>query len=107
MPYERTVMSLPPDPYQDPNHPLYGQTPPTYHPPGYAIPPGYYEQYPQHPMQYVHPQTVTHKQRKNTSHGVHLTLTILTCGLWGLCVWAPIAAWHAWGPRSRSVTKYR
>lgn len=35
------------------------------------------------------PQTVVHKRGAN--HGLHLMLTILTCGLWAITGW-PIAA---------------
>jgi hypothetical protein len=44
------------------------------------------------------------KTRKRTSHGLHLFLTIITGGLWGLFVWLPITLWHKMGPRSRTVT---
>jgi hypothetical protein len=47
------------------------------------------------------------KQRKRTSHGLHLFLTIITGGLWGLCVWLPITLWHKLGPRRKVVTEHR
>lgn len=46
------------------------------------------------------------KQRTRTSHGLHLFLTIVTFGTWGLFVWMPITIWHKIGPRSKSVTYY-
>ena len=47
------------------------------------------------------------KERKRTSHGLHLFLTIITGGLWGLLVWLPLALWHRFGPRRKVVTKHR
>lgn len=47
--------------------------------------------------------TIT-KQRRGTSHGLHLFLTIITGGVWGLCVWLPLTMWHKMGPRQRVVT---
>lgn len=48
-------------------------------------------------------KTIT-KQRRGTSHGLHLFLTIITGGVWGLCVWLPLTMWHKMGPRQRVVT---
>jgi hypothetical protein len=48
---------------------------------------------------------ITYQQRR-TSHGLHLFLTIVTCGLWGL-VWIMITVWHKAGPDERVVTHYR
>lgn len=53
------------------------------------------------------PGVMVTKQRKDTSHLLHLILTILTAGIWGLLVWLPITLWHKFGPRSKSVTRYR
>jgi hypothetical protein len=50
-------------------------------------------------------KTVT-KQRQDTSHGMHLFLTIITGGVWGL-VWLGMTVWHKMGPRKRVVTKYK
>jgi len=47
------------------------------------------------------------KTRKSTSHGLHLVLTILTAGGWGLLVWLPMTLWHKLGPRRRTVTRQR
>lgn len=47
------------------------------------------------------------KQRKDTSHGLHLVLTICTVGLWGIFVWLPITIWHKIGPKKKVVTRYR
>lgn len=52
------------------------------------------------------PNRVIHKERKRTSHGLHLFLTIVTGGLWGLCVWLPLTMWHKVGPRQKSVSYY-
>lgn len=61
------------------------------------------KQQPDAPM----PRKAVTKERKDTSHGVHLFLTICTGGAWGLFVWLPMTVWHKVGPRKRTVTKYR
>lgn len=53
------------------------------------------------------PRRAVSKERKRTSHGLHLVLTICTGGFWGLCVWLPITAWHKMGPRKKTVTHYQ
>ena len=53
------------------------------------------------------PTWSVHRERKRTSHGLHLFLTIITCGLWAIVVWIPITVWHAWGPQRRSSTSHR
>jgi hypothetical protein len=35
------------------------------------------------------PHRVVMKTRKDTSHGLHLVLTLLIDGVWGLIVWFP------------------
>lgn len=40
--------------------------------------------------------------RKRTRHSRHLVLTVCTGGGW-LLIWAPLAAWRAWGPRHRTT----
>jgi hypothetical protein len=47
------------------------------------------------------------KERKRTSHGLHLFLTIVTGGAWGLFVWLPLTMWHRFGPRRKVVTKHQ
>jgi hypothetical protein len=47
------------------------------------------------------------KVRKRTSHGLHLFLTIITVGMWGLLVWLPLTLWHRFGPRRKVVTKHQ
>lgn len=90
-------MTQPDDPYAEPptaepyKPPLYG-TPPA---PGYVPPP----QWHYGPTQPLYPQTTTIKYRKQTSHTFHLLMTVLTCGLWGIFVWGPVAIWNATGPR--------
>lgn len=49
---------------------------------------------------------VTH-ERKQTSHGLHLFLTIITGGAWGLLVWLPLTMWHSMGPKRKVITDYR
>ena len=51
------------------------------------------------------PHQYVSKTRRNTSHGFHLVMTFLTGGLWGLFVWAPMVAWHKFGPRQRTITR--
>lgn len=96
-------MTLPPDPYSDPNHPLYGQKPHLYGDP-YKVP---YQQYPPYapgfPQQF--PQKTVWKERKQTSHTFHLLMSVLTCGLWALFVWGPMAAWNAWGPKHKRTQR--
>jgi len=53
------------------------------------------------------PHKAVSKERKRTSHGLHLFLTIITGGAWGLLVWLPITLWHKMGPRRKTVTRYR
>jgi hypothetical protein len=53
------------------------------------------------------PRKSVTKERKRTSHGLHLFLTIITGGIWGLLVWFPLAMWHKVGPKKKVVTKYR
>jgi hypothetical protein len=57
-------------------------------------------------MSYQASGKATTKQHKDTSHGLHLALTICTCGLWGI-VWAAMVVWHKVGPRKKTVTYYR
>lgn len=51
-------------------------------------------------------RTVT-RERKRTSHGLHLVLTVVTCGAWGLFVWLPLTLWHKMGPRRKIVARHR
>lgn len=54
-----------------------------------------------------HPNVAVTRDRKRTSHGLHLFLTIITFGLWGVLVWLPLTIWHAMGPKRKTVTRYR
>ena len=45
-------------------------------------------------------------ERVRTSHGLHLFLSIITGGLWAVCVWLPLTVWHSI-TRRRVVTRYR
>lgn len=51
------------------------------------------------------PTLMVTKQRKDTSHVLHLVLTVVTLGAWGVLVWLPITLWHKMGPRRKSVTR--
>jgi hypothetical protein len=53
------------------------------------------------------PRKAVTKERRGTSHGLHLVLTICTAGTWGLFVWLPLTLWHKFGPRRKTVTRYR
>lgn len=53
-----------------------------------------------------HPTRQVTKSRKETRHGLHLFLTICTFGAWGF-VWPCVWAWNRFGPRARTVTRYR
>lgn len=53
------------------------------------------------------PRKAVSKERKRTSHGLHLVLTIVTAGMWGLLVWLPLTMWHKFGPKKKTVTHYR
>jgi hypothetical protein len=55
---------------------------------------------------FVPPRRSVAKSRKRTSHGLHLVLTLVTGGAWGLMVWLPLTLWHKFGPRSRTVVRY-
>ena len=54
-----------------------------------------------------YPHRVVTKQHKRTSHGLHLFLTIITFGMWGIFVWLPITIWHRSHKGERIVTHYR
>ena len=54
----------------------------------------------------IGPSRSVTKQRKSTSHGLHLFLTIITGGVWGLCVWLPITMWHKMGPKKKITTEH-
>lgn len=89
----------PEQPYQ-PQQPYYER------PPQYAPVQPYAPQNVQAPAARFPSRAVT-KERKKTSHGLHLVLTILTGGGWGLFVWLPLTFWHKLGPRRKVVTRYR
>lgn len=50
-------------------------------------------------------QTVTYVPRK-TNHTFHLVMTVLTGGIWGVCVWLPIGIINSMS-REKIVTKQR
>ncbi|SFY06805.1 hypothetical protein OH786_03655 [Streptomyces atratus] len=47
------------------------------------------------------PQQYRHVEKRGANHGLHIVLTILTCGLWAITGW-PIAA--AMGRKTTSTT---
>ncbi|TCO60913.1 hypothetical protein [Actinocrispum wychmicini] len=53
------------------------------------------------------PAVAITRQPKHTSHGLHLFLTIVTGGAWGVFVWLPLTLWHKLGPGRTTVTHYR
>jgi hypothetical protein len=53
------------------------------------------------------PRRAVVKSRKKTSHTFHLVMTLLTGGLWAIFVWIPIQIINKWGPRDRSVVRYK
>jgi hypothetical protein len=62
----------------------------------------HYAPAPQVMMQAPYQMVTTSK--KHTSHGLHLFLTIVTGGAWGLLVWLPITIFHK-STREKSVTR--
>jgi hypothetical protein len=52
------------------------------------------------------PYMMVTKSPKHTSHGLHLFLTVITFGMWGLLVWLPITIIHKMG-HEKSVTRVR
>lgn len=47
------------------------------------------------------------KTKKRTSHGLHVFLSIITCGVWAITGWPIAWAWNTFGPRKKTVTRYR
>ncbi len=45
--------------------------------------------------------------RRPTRHGLHLVLTLCTCGMWAFTGWPLAWAWNRFGPRERIVTRDR
>jgi hypothetical protein len=60
---------------------------------------------PSQPVQ-QQPYMMVTKSPKHTSHGLHLFLTVITFGMWGLLVWLPITIIHKMG-HEKSVTRVR
>lgn len=59
---------------------------------------------------YVHPfsaepATEVTYQRRETRHGLHLIITLLTFGLWAIVGWPWVWLWNRFGPRERVVTR--
>jgi hypothetical protein len=64
--------------------------------------------YPQ-PPQYgggAGPYEPTGAQPRPINHTLHLILTVLTCGTWGLLCWAPLAIWRRSGRRPLALAAY-
>jgi hypothetical protein len=47
---------------------------------------------------------VVYKTRKRTSHGFHLTMSLITLGAW-VPIWILVTMWNAWGPRAKTVVR--
>jgi hypothetical protein len=76
---------------------------PAAHPPvnGYAyLPPAVY------PQGYQ-PQVQVTKTRRETRHGLHITLSVCTFGVWAFTGWPLCWAINRFGPRQRTVTRSR
>lgn len=52
----------------------------------------------------VAPHVVTTYSHKKTSHGLHIFLTIITGGLWGI-VWLAMVLWHRSHKGEKTVTR--
>lgn len=46
------------------------------------------------------------KEHRDTGHGKHMFLTMVTCGMWAP-VWAAMVFWNKFGPRKRTVARTR
>jgi hypothetical protein len=53
------------------------------------------------------PTQSVHYEKQPMAHTMHLILTILTGGLWGLFVWLPLALAHGMSRGRKVTTKYR
>jgi hypothetical protein len=51
--------------------------------------------------------TATTYSRKQTRHGLHLVLTVCTCGVWAFTGWPIAWAWNGLGPRAKTTTHVR
>lgn len=49
----------------------------------------------------------TIRERRDTRHGLHLILTVMTCGMWSLIGWPVAWAWNKFGPRKRTTIRTR
>lgn len=56
---------------------------------------------------YVGPHTSVTRVKDPMPHTMHLILTILTGGLWGLFVWLPLGLLHNLSRGRKVTTKYR
>lgn len=64
------------------------------------------QQQPAAPIAVTGPSVAITRSKKKTSHGLHLFLSIITCGTWAMFVWFPLTLWHIWGPKRRETTQY-
>jgi hypothetical protein len=63
------------------------------------------QQQPMYPIPVVHtPYTMVTASHKSTSHGLHLFLTIITGGVWGV-VWICMTLWHRSHKAENTVTR--
>jgi hypothetical protein len=53
------------------------------------------------------PTSSVHYEKQPMAHTMHLLLTILTCGIWGVFVWLPLGLAHSMSRGRKVTTKYR
>jgi hypothetical protein len=53
------------------------------------------------------PTSSVHYEKQPMAHTMHLILTILTAGMWGLFVWLPLGLLHSMSRGRKVTTKYR
>lgn len=44
-------------------------------------------------------------RRRPTRHGLHLVLTLFTCGVWAITGWPIAWAWNRFGPRDATTIR--
>jgi hypothetical protein len=62
--------------------------------------------YPPQPVNVQQPYRVVTREHKRTGHGLHLFLTIITGGLWGI-VWIWQTVWHRSHKGEKTVAQVR
>jgi hypothetical protein len=53
------------------------------------------------------PRVQVTRTRRESRHGFHLVMTFCTFGLWAVTGWPTAVLWNKFGPRKRTVTRYR